>query len=96
MQEIENYTEVEWARIQLKMEHEGGLRGFMDYGLPHRLYLMYEPELTKVYKFFDNDKWTKKQIQLFNTLESKIESNFTDKEYNDDELNACNYIFDER
>jgi hypothetical protein len=89
------YTEVEWARLKAKMDWEGGLIGFMNYGIPTRLYNEYKNEFDEIYKFIDKKKYTKKQNQLIVALELQIESHFTDKVYSDDDLNAVNYVFSE-
>ena len=89
------YTEVEWARLKAKMDWEGGLIGFMNYGIPKRLYNEYKNEFDEIYKFIDKMKYTKKQNQLIVTLELQIESHFADVVYSDDELNQVNYIFSE-
>ena len=90
------YNEIEWRRIEMKMSWEGGLIGFMNYGLPKRLYNGYKDEFEEIYKFIDKEKYTKKQHGLINKLEAEIENNFTDKEFTDDEMNSVDYIFDEK
>lgn len=95
-----DYNNVEKARCLMKMEWEGGLLGFMNYGLPRRLYLKFKDELEDIYDSIEKKK-TKKEKTLFqtkvNALECKITEYLkTDEEFTDNELNDVNYIFTER
>jgi hypothetical protein len=88
-------SNLEKARIKLKMEWEGGLKGYMSYGVSKELYDNFKDEFDKVYAFYERDKYTKEQKTSLKTLESKLEEFFKDidpKIYSDDELNSVNYI----
>jgi hypothetical protein len=100
-----DYTDVEKERILLKMKWEGGLIGYMGYGLPSKLYDLFKTDLDEVYEIIEptgkKKKTTKKErIEMNNKIQltnEKIlgflkERNLYDVKYTDDELNAVNDV----
>jgi hypothetical protein len=93
-----DYTDVEKTRILLKLNWEGGLLGYMSYGIAPRLYLKFKDEFDYFYSKEDlirsNHKKLTKQFKEFKEI---INNYLTvpNVKYTDDELNAVNYVFDE-
>ncbi len=105
---IIDYSDVEKTRVLKKLNYEGGLLGYMGYGLAPRLYHKFKDDFKYFYakedllrelrdnnrKFTRNEKLIKQQFKEFETIVIAYLS-VSDANYNDDELNAVNYVFDE-
>jgi len=96
---IEDYNLLEKVRLKLKFNHEGGLYGMLNYGIPPKMYQLF-PEINNLYKFYEKLKYTKKQQLIFDKVECEINNyfenipNYTECGYTDDQLNNVNYIFE--
>lgn len=94
MDYLEDYNDLEKERLQLKIDWEGGLYEYCNYGIARRLYLKFKIYFDEAYL---NNKWSCKKIKrleplVMNYLDERLEQ----KEYTDEELNSVNYIFDEK
>ena len=102
-------NEYEKIRLRLKIMWEGGLMGYIDYGVASCLYNRFKEDFDKIY-YYDNLKQTKtnaKQLKLkIEELTLKIEtlldgniktmnmSSIKQEQYNNIDLNEYNYILD--
>ncbi len=95
---IEDYMLVEKVRLKLKFNHEGGLYGMLNYGIPPKMYELF-PEIDELFNFYEKLRYTKKQQLIFDKVECEINDYFEnvpdyeESGFTDDELNDVNYIF---
>ena len=90
-------TDLEKARLKLKIEWEGGLENFLHWGIPTRLKDIYKTEVDAVIQIIDKKVWTKKQKAVLYDLSNKIDLLLKDvdaEKYTDDELNSVDYVLD--
>ena len=86
----------------MKMEWEGGLEQFIDYGIPCRLYLLFQKEFDEIYEQIERKEKrnSKKNKMILDMLIGNLKRKITDylevnEEFTDNELNDVDYIFDE-
>ena len=78
-EEIVDFTPIEKVRLKMKWEHEGGLGGMLNYGIPQKLYDLF-PALDICYK-------VSKEIEdYFDDIPDYSDSEFSDSELNEVEL----------
>jgi hypothetical protein len=97
--------DVEKERLLLKIDHEGGLEEYMDYGLSTALYNIYKKEFDEIYTLDEKislkvrvRKCKKERQELINKVEYNIlnylNQRTEERKYTDDELDDVVYILD--
>jgi len=91
---FQNFNDYEKERLRLKIEWEGGLRSYIDYGISKYLYDEFKNEFDEI---FEIKRYTKRKNRLVNLLERKIGDFLTIENKDglkDVDLNDYNYILD--
>jgi hypothetical protein len=97
--------DVEKERLLLKIDHEGGLEEYMDYGLSNALYMVFKNEFDAIYLLDEKislkvrvRKTKKERQELINNLEfvilNYLNQRREQRKYTDDELDDVEYILD--